>query len=273
MNGHGEGVPTRPWVLGWAGGLRLALGALVWLACVVPQTASAIVGGKLAHPANWRAVVRLHTRDEEHCSAVLVGPRVVLTAAHCVYDQPRVSEIEFRGVRIRARMFVSPDYADAFLDGLDLAVGVLEFAPRGVTPIPVTDAVELLRVGDPVTFLGFGCCVQGRGGGELRIATSEVLRVGDHYFDIGDPSAPTVEGPSLCYGDSGGPTLILVADGLRVVGVHSQGMSNACVAEEARLDSEDARAFLRSIATVHGVVICGLNAECAPSLDPRPRRR
>lgn len=271
--GLDRGLAAAARVRGVQINLRVVLAMLFWLACVIPPAAWAIVGGKLARPADWRAVARLHTGDEQHCSAVLVGPRVVLTAAHCVADPSHPSEVEFRGVRIRARMIVSPDYADPFLDGLDLAVGVLERAPVGVTPLPVTDGEEVLRVGDAVTLLGFGCCARGREGGELRLAESEVLSVGDHFFDIGDPSAPVWDGPGLCYGDSGGPALVLADDGLRVVGVHSQGMSDACIAKEARLDSVNARAFLRSVAAEQQVAICGVTAQCAPSPDPRIRRR
>lgn len=56
----------------------------IWL--LVPSTAAALVGGELDVADRYGAVVALRTGADGLCSATKIGPRSLLTAAHCMVD-------------------------------------------------------------------------------------------------------------------------------------------------------------------------------------------
>jgi protease YdgD len=81
----------------------------------------------------WNAVGRLNLGDRGFCTGTLIGPRLVLTAAHCLFDKSTGLEIDpteieflagwrngraeaYRGVR---RGMVHPDYTFDAIDRLD----------------------------------------------------------------------------------------------------------------------------------------------------------
>jgi protease YdgD len=140
-------------------------------------------------PGEWQA-----------CTATLIRPRVLLSAAHCVAYQSRRADPRDRFLIAspegRLRLFPLAGYRS--LSGTrqggedDLALLLLEEPLPAALATPATLAPELPRAGQAL-FLGFGCGCRD-GAGVHRKCASE-LALG------GAPSR------ILCDGDSGGPLL------------------------------------------------------------------
>jgi hypothetical protein len=211
--------------------VRIALAALV-SALTAVAAAGAVTGSSpdgAAHPYAGALVVD----GRVACSAVLVAPRVVATAAHCAAGGMRV------GVTFDA------DLGDGWslLEGsftahprkLDLAVVVLDHdAPVAPAALPAAGAAEALR-GGAVTSVGYGYSSPGVYDGLRRRADSPVLKVGKTALTL----STAVAGP--CQGDSGGPQLV----GDTAVSITSSGSKDCSgKAYATRLDTPSARAFL-----------------------------
>lgn len=166
------------------------------------------------------------------CTAVLVGPKVILTAAHCVDDPLSATalpaSLKVDGRTLRFDCTINPTYLDhetrfqAPRGSEDYALCLLD--DQGVLPptlqalrYDVLDISSSLRRHEAVVLVGFGCT-------ELRVVDHEFvykeadgnLRIGDeqveHPAPAKGPSAayitmrsPNGQEATLCPGDSGGP--------------------------------------------------------------------
>ncbi|MEZ4368770.1 MAG: trypsin-like serine protease [Kofleriaceae bacterium] len=224
--------------------------------------AQAIIGGVAADDA---AVVRL-AGTGEGCSAAIVAPRVVVTAAHCVVGvaaaelriqlgdtAPWDAEVGVDAVWI-ARGYRGP------ADGPDLAL-VRTLASLAPAPLPVRTEAPI--AGTSARVLGYGRTVADdpASGGQRHAAAVTLGAVSGDFVAFG------AVGATSCTGDSGGPVL---ADGA-LVGVVSYG-ADGCVgsAFAARVDRV-ADQLAEVMAAWDGPCAadgaCG-GAACAPWPDP-----
>lgn len=197
------------------------------LVAAAPQ-AGAVVGGEAASPRQWPWVVQVAALSDTDgavaCTGVVVAPRWVLTAAHCLRGvRPRLAAVAapggaVRGAGVRA---VVPHPA---AEGITHDLGLLRLAQPlagPVAPLAGASAAELVDHGGVV--VGFGWRVDADPGRELRTGHQRVAGPSACGGAAPPPGTYCVGGTgdqaAACHGDSGGA---FVVDG-RVVGLVAGG--------------------------------------------------
>lgn len=159
--------------------------------------------------------------DGAWCSGTLIAERIVLTATHCTVDEDASAMRVLFG-----EDDLAPDLAVPVIDKLehptrDVALLTLAFDPAtmiGVRPIPIyLGTLSAMDEGITVEQAGYGDTESTTHG---RFFVTELLAsVGSRTF--------TVDGMGIqgvCYGDSGGPSMMVAPEGdVRVLGDLSEG--------------------------------------------------
>jgi V8-like Glu-specific endopeptidase len=168
----------------------------------------------------------------ELCTATLISPTVLLTAAHCTLPQPgaifeAVFNPTFNGapqstiVQVK-EVHSNPNFnINNLQGGHDVGVAILA-TPSTVTPIAVnTTAIAQSQVNQAVRIVGYGLnkgpAQTGSGAGTKRTATTVLDAVSAGLLKIG------VTGKDTCSGDSGGPAFMKINGVEQIVGVTSFG--------------------------------------------------
>jgi len=189
-------------------------------------------------PGQQMALVALVTDEggwySNFCSGVVVAPKLVLTAAHCVHGEsasgikvavgPDAADPDY--VLSVSAIHANPDYAwEAPHDQ-----GVLVLTQSVYSAVPELEPVPINTT--PLTSALIGERVQNGGFGMTHDNSNNTQRwwVDEAVADILDGEF-TVDGQGVggvCYGDSGGPSFYDFGDGVRVIGNVSWG-DESCV--------------------------------------------
>ncbi|MFO7562645.1 MAG: trypsin-like serine protease [Enhygromyxa sp.] len=192
---------------------------------------TAIYGGEQADPGEWPAVVAVRTG--KLCTGTLVGPDLVLTAAHCLDPEPSGAVQIYFGDDLSSGTLVlaedwgrHPDFCLPADCGEDLSDFAWIRLPSPMSDIPLIPPItnqaefdEVMRVGQPLWFVGFGEDDEG-----LIGTKREVLATLTGFNESGREFRAGGGGKDTCYGDSGGPALVELSSGeWRIAGVISRG--------------------------------------------------
>jgi len=209
-------------------------------------TARAIVAGTLdgADPAIMELVAQKSTLAAR-CTATLITPRVLLTAAHCFTETvgfryavfPRNDDTNFTDkdlLPLQATVY-DPSYNNMPRQGNDFAIIVLA-TPLDVPPVRLNrvpiDGLE----GKAVRYVGYGLSIGSdrSSGGIKRQATAPIAQINGTLIAI----APNAHGS--CPGDSGGPMLINDGRGESIVGIASFVDNPSCLRDSffQRVDTQ-----------------------------------
>ena len=208
----------------------------------VQSERSQIVGG--VTDTGDPAVVALTVQGQEYCTGTLVGPKTILTAAHCVNvygSQPQYyaafgtyASQPTQRVRIISQT-ADPLYNKATGTSHDFGVLQLSAAVTNVTPIAM-NAIPMnsSHVGMTIRHAGFGITTGGGGGGGTKRHVSyNVRQVSQQLIESG------ASGKQTCSGDSGGPAFMVMPGNTAetLVGVVSFGDETCTMyGEDGRVD-------------------------------------
>lgn len=222
-----------------------------------------LINGQEAKDGDFPEVVYL-SFGNSRCSGTIVGPEVLVTAAHCGSNGStasfQVKQTQYNAKCTRAPLYPIKDH-DVMLCKINKKIDV-KYAHVG----------KSVSRGTEVSLAGYGCIREGGGGGNdgiLRWGPSKV--VGWSFFDM---VLKMKNGSALCFGDSGGPAFLRIANPKAethyLVGVNSKGNIKD-TSYDARLDIKDSVGFMENWSRKNSVNICGLDGyECKDDDDQTP---
>ena len=173
--------------------------------------------------------------DYSYCTGTIIGPNVILTAAHCIKDPSKTLSIGFGLDYIDGQMQVrystvsvshSQFKFDSTYERNDIALIYFTGGlPQGFSPAPLANASVFAKPTAAFVAVGYGRLkgvrnipASDNGYGRLRKVNLQVQSVSSNKktFQVSQQ-----DGRGICYGDSGGPAFIKHKGSYYLIGVTS----------------------------------------------------
>ena len=198
-----------------------------------------ILGGQAATGEESFAgtVVGLYNRAEgSQCTASIIGPHLLLTAAHCVDADPEDLKVIFsqdlndtEAVILNVVEYrVSPLWATRRNQKSNTGdIAVVRFfgnLPSGYEPVDLLRNSSALQSGSSVKLAGFGFSGDPKAEQILRWVETTIKNA---QFSVSEILVEQTFGKGACHGDSGGPGYIEVSGKLVLFGLTSRGVGDA----------------------------------------------
>ncbi len=214
------------------------------------------------------------------CSAVLVSPRVLLTAAHCIDPAHQgAASVIVRAMNkpddtnLRSSDFIDttdktwhPGWnAGASQSPFDIGLVLLATAPTNATPRPLLRTPPASWSGQQLRLVGYGRTAAGTAdSGTRRTATVSVTTSTANILEFGTAGAT-----GICAGDSGGPGFLRGTDNVeRVAGIHSYTLSAQCgQGADIRVDA-NAASLIEPWIALKDPPLCTADGRCRAGCTP-----
>ncbi len=206
-------------------------------ASAIDQREEPIIGGATTTADPGVVMLRETTGGNGYslCTAEVVSPHVIMTAAHCVTgggtfdifignDMNGAEGNDATKWLAVSEAHYNPSFNEQQLDnGQDVAVAILTNA-TSIKPLPMNrTALTNTQVGQPVRIVGFGINsssdTQGNSAGTKRVATTPLTSYDSLFVQFGNASQDT------CEGDSGGPAFMTIGGTEVITGITSFGVT------------------------------------------------
>lgn len=215
------------------------------------------------------------------CTGTLIGPRIVLTAAHCVYgfapDAVTVyfgnSSISGAQVRRVSEVRWHSNYNPRYLQNDIAMVRLSDDPPVGVEPIPFLPhsmGITTSDIGTPLEFVGFGVTETGASGTKMTVRNNlnwvctspGGCSLGGGAYAVTNTICQDQNPGGPCSGDSGGPAFIIRLAREYVCGITSYGDAEQCQYYGCSTKVDEFEDFIRSFAGDPDGTPCAEDVDC-----------